>query len=469
MRNGRGHVTKVRIQLSELIRTLEECCQNAGLEFEDGNWLEKGRKLDDLLSQHSALQGRLFRLRGDKLNKTLRKDVRFYSPGAVVLRDIHLVLDTRDWEPLRRMSGLFDFGVYFEGCTIESQGNMPGFLGLQFARDIVFRKTQFVGDSDEQLSDWGIPHLRAYWLVNLCERASITFEESAFRNDHVQIRAFGETRATRDEGETRRQSRDELDDNAKSEGESTKTRSDMLFPDNSSTPYPLRRVTLLRNSEIGLFSIVSGTEELIVRGGNKMESLGLPGNAENYLPLRVSLGMFEEIDPKFRAPLQHRNIFLQLRQLGTDTRDDALVRASAAQVDRFDHFLLKNDAVRLSNGLKEYVGHLQRRAILGWGHRVSNFNRSWLRCFVWLLAWYIGTTVLACLIVRPPLEWSEIFEIGARPLHEVPFLAKAIQGHLAENWGCVPTHAKVSIGLVGLVQATVTGMLTYSLVRSLRR
>ena len=145
------------------------------------------------------------------------------------------------------------------------------------------------------------------------------------------------------------------------------------------------------------------------------------------------------------------------------------MRASTAQIDKVDHFLLKNDAVSLSNGIKEYAGHLQRRAILGWGYWVSNFNRSWLRCLGWLGLWYFGTTVLACWMVYPPLEWSDVTRIAFRPLHEVPFLAKTIEEHLPQGWTCIPTATKVGISVIGLFQAAVTGMLTFSLVRSLRR
>ena len=145
------------------------------------------------------------------------------------------------------------------------------------------------------------------------------------------------------------------------------------------------------------------------------------------------------------------------------------MRASTAQIDKIDHFLLKNDAVRLSNGLKEYVNHLQRRAILGWGYWASNFNRSWLRCFGWLLLWYVGTTVLACSWVSPPLDAGDVGSIVARPLHDVPFLAKAIEEHLPEGWAGIPKATKVWINFIGFVQTAVTGMLTFSLVRSLRR
>ena len=297
----------------------------------------------------------------------------------------------------------------------------------------------------------------------------MSFEECNFRNDHIQIRAIGKAKEALSRMTEARRGEEVGDKQDGSRIARTKTNSDMLLPHNSAGGHPLRRIQLLRNRQIGRLDIVSGTEELILRGENKLGALYLPGSETTYLPSRMSLGLFEEIDPTCLVPLWHRSMFLELRQLGTDTKDDALVRASTAQIDKIDHFLLKNDAVRLSNGIKEYAGHLQRRAILGWGYWVSNFNRSWLRCLTWLIGWYAATTVLACWMVWPPLEAGDVASIVARPLHEVPFVAKSIQEQLPDEWELVPMGTKVWISLIGLVQTAVTGMLTFSLVRSLRR
>ena len=77
--------------------------------------------------------------------------------------------------------------------------------------------------------------------------------------------------------------------------------------------------------------------------------------------------------------------------------------------------------------------------------------------------------MLACWWVSPPLEADDVWSIVVRPLHDVPFLAKAIQEQLPQEWASVATCTKMMVSLIGLVQTTVTGMLTFSLVRSLRR
>ena len=150
-------------------------------------------------------------------------------------------------------------------------------------------------------------------------------------------------------------------------------------------------------------------------------------------------------------------------------KDDALVRASAAQIDRIEHFLLKDDPVSLANGVRSYTDHLQRRLILGCGYWVSNFNRSWARCLAWLVVWYAGTTFAACCFVWSNLEYSDIVSILTRPLHDVPFLARTIEDHLPGAWPSVATSAKAWINTLGLVQSAVTGLLSFSLIRSLRR
>ena len=94
---------RVRIRLSELMVSLENCCREAGIEFDEGRWSEHESNLDDLLCRHPVLGGRVFRLYGDTLCRTLYKNPRLYELGAVVLRNVHLVLDTSDWRPLLRV------------------------------------------------------------------------------------------------------------------------------------------------------------------------------------------------------------------------------------------------------------------------------------------------------------------------------------------------------------------------------
>ena len=84
---------------------------------------------------------------------------------------------------------------------------------------------------------------------------------------------------------------------------------------------------------------------------NRIRALRPPGGEGIGFPSRVSLGLFEEVDPTCRDPLGHRDTFLGLREVGTDPKDDSLVRASAAQIDKIDYFLLKSDQLDLSNGV----------------------------------------------------------------------------------------------------------------------
>ena len=185
---------RVRITLSKLSQILHGCCQEAGIEFDEESWYESHSNLDELLDQDQALGGKLFRLYGDNLRRTLHKDARFYDQGAVVVRKVDLVLDTTNWNPLLRLRGLFDWGLYFEECTVRIERNTNTLLGLGFAKAIVFRRTQFVSGADEQRTPWGIAHVQATWLVNLLGGSSISFEDCTFGNDHIQVRAFGKAK-----------------------------------------------------------------------------------------------------------------------------------------------------------------------------------------------------------------------------------------------------------------------------------
>ena len=426
---------QVKIQLSKLMQSLNECCREANIEFDEGSWRESRSNLDELLSHHPVLGRSVYRLYGKKLQRTFPKGYRYYGGGTVVMRGVHLLLDTTNWCPLFRLQGFFGWGVCFVECTVQTEGNTGALLGLQFAREIVFRKTKFVSRENEIWPSGEIGDLPGTWLVNLKEGSSISFEECDFRNNHVQIRAFGRTSEALSSTTTAGSIERRVDKEDEPRAPHTEKNSDMLLPANTPAEHALERIALHGNRNVGRVHIVSETKELILRAGNRLEALCLPSSETTCLPSSVSLGLFEEIDPTCRDPLAHKDTFLKFRQLGTDTKDDALVRASTTQIDKIEHFLLTNDSVRLSNGLRRFADHLQRRAILEWGYRISNFNRSWLRCFGWLLLWHLGTSMLACWMVWPPLESNDVVSIPHAALAPNPLPGKNDTGASATSMG----------------------------------
>ena len=83
---------EVGITLTEWMKALEDCCREAGIEFADGRWSESQSNLGELLSCHPALGDSVFRLYGDKMRRTLRRNPQDYEMGAVVVRNVALVL-----------------------------------------------------------------------------------------------------------------------------------------------------------------------------------------------------------------------------------------------------------------------------------------------------------------------------------------------------------------------------------------
>ena len=76
---------------------------------------------------------------------------------------------------------------------------------------------------------------------------------------------------------------------------------------------------------------------------------------------------------------------------------------------------------------------------------------------------------MACGAVWPLLDADAVVSVVTRPLHQVPFLAKTVQEHVGGAWESVPTGAQAWVNVVGLVQSAVTALLSFSLIRSLRR
>ena len=462
------------IRLSALASIIEDCCRAGGIEFDEGSWREHQSGLDEILDRQEQLKGTIFRLYGDRLGRTLYRDKRFYEPGALVVNSLHLLVDSADWSPFLRFRGLFSSGLHFENCTIEVENVGKEVISLLFARQIYFRQTTFVsslrsGRVHLPPLPAGFGHLPSTWLVNLCTGCSITFERCYFGRDHVQIRCLGSPEDTHAKG-VRSSHAQAIPENGRGGADIPSDKGNTIrMPPEVPSEFDLDRVAFYGNRDLGAIDLVSTTEELILRAGNRIEALRLPGSHPFRLPSRISLGLSEAIDPECRDPLHHRDVFQQFRRLATDNQDRPLSRASTAQIDRIEHFLIWQDRITHTRGVGPFIDHWQRRFVLSWGYWVSDFNRSWLRCLGWLVLLHLLLGFVACLLLWQHLDGSGIVEIVFRPLHRIPFLVQAAEDYLGRDaWKVVATGSKISLHLIGIASSVLTGLFTFSLIKSLR-
>ena len=351
------------IRLSDLAAILEDCARDGGIEFDEGSWYENQSSFDEILENHEDLKGQVFRLYGDRLGQPSYKDGQYYEAGALVVNRLNLLIDPADWTPFFRLRGLFAFGLYFEECKVEASGVGKEVLSLLFATRVFFRRTEFIsglrsGRVRVPPRPAGIGHVPSTWLVNLCPRGSISFERCSFGGDNIQLRCLG-AREDADASEsppthtrTALAHEDDVVDNSSDRGLTIK------FPPETPSRFSMEGVAFYGNREIGTIDLVSTTEELILRAGNQVASLRLPGRDLPSLPSRISLGLSEAIDPKCRDPLRHRDMFTRIKRLAMAADDRSLLRASTAQIDRIDHFLIRQDRVNRRPGIASFMGPL---------------------------------------------------------------------------------------------------------------
>ena len=370
------------VALSELSTILKESCDTAGIGFHEGYWSESESSLDEVLDRHEMIGGRIFRLYGDRLQRTLHNDIRYYDTGCFVISRVHLLLDSEDWTSFLPLTGLFFHGLYLEECIVEVPTGGRDLIAFSFAPNVVFRQTEFVNsfrnkDTPPDLPPAGWGPLSSTWIMNFRHHATVVFEGCRFGCDDVQISALYPP--IEDEVEVvdpHDGKRQVLRKSTPSDATPTETPS----PSVSGLAYVLANASSDSVAKMGLahlefvacrgirtLHLVSATRELILRGRNEIESILLPYDERFWTSLRMYMGLSEVIDAKFQDPARHRHLFLRLKSLASSTEDQSLLRASTAQIQRIEHFLIKEDTAAISGGVGLIVDHWQRRAVLAWG------------------------------------------------------------------------------------------------------
>ena len=471
---------RARVQLSEIPNILKDCCRAGGVQYGEGYWEEHRSRLDEFLDNHKTVGGHVFRLYGDRLGRTLYKRSRFYNMGGLVITRVRLVLDSQDWDSLLPFSGLFFHGLYFEECTIEAPPRGKEYISATFASRLYFRQTEFVSSlrnkgTRRPAHPPGLGSVASTWIMNFSRGASVSIESCDFGEDSVQIRCLYSGKddvveEVESDGVTGYVFKDDRYTEAKlREAHSISDAVPVHLPFMSTPAVGLESLEFVSNRGIGALNLISSTRDFVLRGGNELQDLRLPEGGAFWASLRMYMGLFEVIDPEFRTPFRHRDLFLRLRALASVNQDRLLLRSSTAQIDRVEHFLIKQDPVAISDGVRPFVDHWQRRMILGWEFLCSNFNRSWARCVLFFVAFYLLTNLLAYIPVAQQLGWIEFWSVVFRPVQRIPFLAQTIEELYSGPWMSIPTASRVWVNAIGLLQSMVGALFTFSLVRSLRR
>ena len=458
---------KTRVKVSQLGEILEKCSREGGAEFSEGHWKEEQSQVDALLEGNKIVGGLVFRLYGNRLERTVHKKMRFYNRGGLVISRIHLILDVDLSDCFRKLSGLFFSGLYFENCTIEYSGGGFAYMRMPHSMNIAFRQTIFVDKNVAEKAFYASRRtdcgpIFTPWAINFYEGSSAVFENCKFGGADLQIQSYFKSNDQTPEHAVEVEQVD--GDNHCDE---SNLRIQPISPEASIMVAYLNRLEFIANREIGVLHLLPPTREYVIRGGNKIESLHLKEKELSHDTLRMYIGLFEMIDLDFNNPYRHRELFLQIKHFATNCNDQHLLRSSTAQIERIELFLARQDSAATLNELGQKVDHWQRRIVLEWGWFCSNFHRSWLRCVGVFLGFYFISNVFICGII-PQCMGAEFWEVAFRPIPKIPFLVETIETLDSSKETSLTIGTKVWVGVTGILQTIFAGMCTFSLVKSLK-
>ena len=123
------------------------------------------------------------------------------------------------------------------------------------------------------------------------------------------------------------------------------------IPDAHSGHIGLRSITFIGNKGIEDLRFRCNAEHYIFRGMNHINRLGFnefDSDSQN-LNTNIYLGPREKIDPNFHHTLQHRNLFISIKEHASKKQDSWMVNVLDKQLDRIEYFLTKEQEVSIRN------------------------------------------------------------------------------------------------------------------------
>ena len=242
------------------------------------------------------------------------------------------------------------------------------------------------------------------------------------------------------------------------------------IPDAHSGHIGLRSITFIGNKGIEDLRFRCNAEHYIFRGMNHINRLGFnefDSDSQN-LNTNIYLGPREKIDPNFHHTLQHRNLFISIKEHASKKQDSWMVNVLDKQLDRIEYFLTKEQEVSIRIDGKQWLEYWQDRILYEWRRLSSDFYRSWLRPLIMVAFGYIVLNTL-------PWFWidsftiSDCIEFSLRPIQKIPFYTETLNELYKDEYRNIPRGGKIFLGFIGLFQVVWVAMWGFAFGKSIKR
>ena len=232
----------------------------------------------------------------------------------------------------------------------------------------------------------------------------------------------------------------------------------------------LGRIAFVANDGVQELDILEGYSSIEITGTNRIDRLTVDLNleADRVRQTSIYLGPREKIDPLFHNCMQHRSLFLDMRQLAAMNHDSRQLTVLDRQLERIEYFLNKGQNTPSPLDCRVWIEYWQDRVLYAWRRWSSDFYRSWLRPLVMLVAGYLVINALPYLLVEP-FSASHWIDLTVRPVTEIATFEISLGRIVGNEYETVPALAKTFLKLMGLVEVVWIGVWGFALAKSIRR
>ena len=389
------------VEWEELLQILKDICEKSTIS--DSSWdLELGHKFMSKheFKDHIWVEYKPTRIRDKRitpgLNNIVFKNLDIKEITGSFLREYFdnctLVLQGRIY-----------FGLRFERCRFDLRSN--GII-LPFAGNYSFYRNKFKYKNEGIIG---------HWLFCFGAGSDVFFEKNDFDDNSVQIacdfryfdKHFVKRKMTWQHVEARC-----LDGSAYYEAMIRKTYD---LPDSvplllTNTGYSQHfgfdEIWFVGNRRIDNLSLRTNGKHTFFNGINSIKALNLEDEGTHSINrnVRFYFGVREKIDPQFRQPLSHRQMFLTLKDFAVKRQDTDLQRAMDVQLNQIEHHLVNGQWRSIHFWeIGKWIKHLQDRALWFWRKWSADYYRSWLRPLVCGVLTYFSFIAFSLLFVG---DWS---------------------------------------------------------------
>ena len=229
-------------------------------------------------------------------------------------------------------------------------------------------------------------------------------------------------------------------------------------------------IAFVGNKRVGSLAIFEGFASIELTGMNRIGRLNADLLVDGNEARRTSvyLGPREKIDPDFHNSLQHRSLFLAMRELAAMRHDGRQLAVLDRQLERIEYFLNKGQDSPSVKDYRIWIEYWQDRVLFGWRRWSSDFYRSWLRPLVALIAGYLLMNATALMVVEG-FSVSDWIDLTLRPVSEIASYEASVRRVADREYASVSRSARTLLQLVGLLEVLWIGVWGFALVKAIKR